>query len=312
MEKESFTIALLVQKTFCSASSALWSSSGPLSCRCWTTWPTASTRFARTTWTSPRCCASSERYSTSSRRRWENHPSFCITNISTWALLCPIMSKSFLSVHRTLMWSALFFFWPCTWKHTLPALFLSGQRGEPGQREAVLWELDVPSEHALLSRGPRWISAPASDPACWTLLASRLRPAQKPRLQSVVGQQRLQVGFFSVWICFHSRLISNRSPNVNGTDGQSVPCALNLQLHDGWDHAVLPTAHTGGAGRASGSSAWSWPAQTAACENGQNWPALWGGRMSTQVGERSVLFLPQSYSVHVMHISTSLNQAERP
>lgn len=39
--------------------------------------------------------------------------------------------------------------------------------------------------------------------------------------------------FFSVWICFRSRLISNRSPNVNGTDGQSVPCALTLQLHDG-------------------------------------------------------------------------------
>lgn len=76
--------ALLVQKTFCSGSSASSSCSGPLSCICWTTWPTASTNFARTTWTSPRCCASSERCSTSSRRRWVK-PSLLMT--PTWC--CP-------------------------------------------------------------------------------------------------------------------------------------------------------------------------------------------------------------------------------
>lgn len=184
----------------------------------------------------------------------------------------------------------LIFFWTPWW----PTFCLPGQRGEPGEREAVLWELDVPSKHALLPRGPGRIPGSTSDPACWTLLPSRLRQAQKPRLQNLVGQQRLQVGsFFGLDFFFLS---------LHELDAEDVHCALNLQLHDRRDHAVLQAAHTGGTGRAPDSSAWSWPAQTAARENGENWPDLWDRTPFTKVGA----------SVHVMHISTSPNRREQP
>lgn len=75
--------------------------------------------------------------------------------------------------------------------------FSAGQRGEPGKREALLRCLDIPTEHALISGEPRRHSTSCILPAglpprlAPLLLTPRLRQAEEPGLQGVLGQQRL-------------------------------------------------------------------------------------------------------------------------
>lgn len=68
----------------------------------------------------------------------------------------------------------------------------SGQRGESGEREAVLWELDLPSEHAVIS-GRFGCPASPLHPTWSSLLVSCLWQAEEPSLQNVLGQQLFQV-----------------------------------------------------------------------------------------------------------------------
>lgn len=50
----------------------------------------------------------------------------------------------------------------------------AGQRGEPGERQAVLRKLDLPSEHAFVSGGPGRLPAATPFPARRRLLPLRL------------------------------------------------------------------------------------------------------------------------------------------
>lgn len=64
-------LSSFLQKTFCSASSTPWSSAWSSLSPCLTTLQGVWTPSAKKLWTFPRCCASSARYSASSKRRWE-------------------------------------------------------------------------------------------------------------------------------------------------------------------------------------------------------------------------------------------------
>lgn len=175
---------------------------------------------------------------------------------------------------------------PCFWtdsvqtnKHCLCPVF----QGKEVSQESVKqfyenWmsrQNTLSSQEDLADSLPLPITPPAG-PSSHHAYARLKSQASKVSWGSSVSRWVLSVIRFQIWSTLHPWTIYT---------GMWIS-PLNLQLHDGWDDDLLPTAHPGGAGRAYRSAAGTRPAQRAAHENRQNWPDLWDGRISTQVGEK--------------------------